>query len=105
MFGNIELGAAAEFDHADALAAIDHLAGLHGANDPPGDQADDLLHHYDRPAIDRITDHHRIRFILLRGVVVAHGVDELSLLVVHRQHFAVAGGAIHVHVENGKKDP
>src|SRR5437667_12072357 len=103
MLGDVKLGAAAEFDHADALAAIDHLAGLDGADDAAGDEADDLFDDGDGPAVGGVADNDGVRLILLRGRVVTHRVDEFALLIVHGQHFSVAGRAVDVDIQYRKK--
>src|SRR5688500_3863506 len=41
--GDVELGAGAELDHADAVATLDDVADVAGADDPPRDEANDLL--------------------------------------------------------------
>ena len=58
---NIQLRPAAELDHADALALFDGVAFLDIADDPPGDEPDDLLDHCDRPIAMRLDENDGVR--------------------------------------------
>lgn len=103
-FGEIQLGAAAEFDHADALAARDGVGGFDGADDAACDEADDLLDDGDGLIAAGRGEDDGVAFIFSGGLVVMEGVDEGAFFVAGQEDAAVAGAAVDVDVEDGKKD-
>src|SRR5439155_19240379 len=101
---NVQLGATAELDHADALPAFEQLAFLGREDDPPCDHANDLLDDGDWPSAGRLAEHDGVGFIFFRREIVAHRIDELAFLALNRQHAPIAGAAIDVNIENAQEN-
>src|SRR5439155_17998959 len=74
--GDVQLGAAAELDHADALPAVQDVAFAGVEDDPPRDQPDDLLDHRDRPPRVRLGQHDGVALVAFAGLGVRYRVAE-----------------------------
>src|SRR5579883_2192587 len=100
-FGQIDVEARAEADHAEALARPDGDALAHERDDAAGDEAGDL-HHHDADAA-RGGDDERVPLIVLARLVEI-GIDELAGTVGDALDLPAHRAAVHVAIEHAHED-
>src|SRR5665213_3109645 len=98
--GQDYVDARAEFDEADALAAVHAIALAEVEHDAPRDKAGNLLESDFIP----VTLYGDDVLLVLVGGSGVHRVEVLTLLVAHGRELAGDGRTIHVDIEDVEKD-
>lgn len=100
--GDVEFGAAAEGDHADALAAGELFAGGDGGDDAAGDGADDLFEDGGGGGVLGCAGRGEgdgVGLVFVGALGVA-GVEEEAFLVAAPEDGGIAGGAVDVDIQD-----